>query len=64
MVTDCVLEFEHAPEVVYVTVYVPGVDALKSMVPVEALIESPAVLEYVPPATPVMVGVGSTPAIQ
>ena len=43
----------------YVTVYVPGVDALTSIVPVDTLIDKPAVLEKVPPANPVMVGVGS-----
>ena len=52
-------EFEQAPVVVYVTVYAPGIDVLTSTNPVEALIESPAVLEKVPPATPVIVGVGS-----
>jgi hypothetical protein len=44
---------------VYVTVYVPGVDALTSIAPVPALIDNPAVLEKVPPANPVIVGVGS-----
>ncbi len=43
---------------------VPGVDALKSTVPVEALIDNPAVLEKVPPANPVIVGVGSTSVAQ
>jgi hypothetical protein len=59
IVTDTPLEFGHVPVVVYVTVYVPGVDALTSITPVEALIDNPAVLENVPPAKPVIVGVGS-----
>ena len=60
IVTDTPLEFGHVPAVVYVTVYVPGVDALTSITPVEALKERPAVLENVPPANPVITGVGST----
>jgi hypothetical protein len=40
-------------------VYVPSVDAETSRVPVAALIDNPAPLEKVPPATPVIVGVGS-----
>ena len=55
----CVELLEHEPDVVYVTVYVPGVEADKSIAPVEALIDNPAVLENAPPATPVIVGVGS-----
>ena len=58
-VTLCVELFEQDPVVAYVTVYVPGVEADKSITPVEALIDNPAVLEKVPPATPVIVGVGS-----
>ena len=57
IVTFAVLEFGHAPLVVYVTTYVPGVDALTSIVPVDAFIDSPAVLEKVPPANPVIVAV-------
>ena len=55
-----VAEFGQLPPVVYVTTYEAGVDALTSITPVEALITRPAVLEKVPPARPVMVGVGST----
>jgi hypothetical protein len=40
-------------------VYVPGVDTLKSMFPVAALIDKPAVEVKIPPAKPVIVGVGS-----
>ena len=61
---DCVLEFGQGPFVRYVTMYVPGVEVLNVIVPVEALIESPAVLENVPPAKPVIIGVGLTPFTQ
>ena len=52
------------PAVVYVTVYDPGVDALTSIAPVDALIDKPAPAENVPPANPVIVGVGSEPEMQ
>jgi hypothetical protein len=58
------LEFEHAPTVVYVTVYVPGVDALTSIAPDPVFNDNPAVLEKVPPLTPVIVGIGSAPLTQ
>ena len=46
-------------------VYVPIVDALKSTSPVEALMDKPAgALVNVPPANPVIVGVGSIPLTQ
>jgi hypothetical protein len=64
IVTDTLLEFEHAPLVVYVTVYVPGVDALTSIAPEPAFNDNPAVLENVPPLTPVIVGIGSAPLAQ
>jgi hypothetical protein len=38
---------------------VPSVDADKSILPVEAFRDKPVVLEKVPPASPVIVGVGS-----
>ena len=61
IVTDTFDEFEQAPPVVYVTVYVFGVLADTSICPVEALIDNPAgELVNVPPANPVIVGVGST----
>ena len=59
-----VAEFGQGPAVVYVTVYAPGVETLKSMVPVPALMDNPAVLEKVPPARPVIVGVGSASLTQ
>jgi hypothetical protein len=49
--------------VVNVTVYVLGVDAARLMIPVEALIDKPAVEEYVPPAFPVIVGL-AVPTVQ
>ena len=47
----------HPPEagIVYVTVYVPAVDVPKLISPVVALIDKPAVEEYVPPVDPVSV---------
>ena len=51
--------FGHVPVVVYVTVYVPGVDAETSIAPELALIDNPAVEENEPPVKPVIVGVGS-----
>ena len=39
--------------------YVPGVEAETSIAPVEALIERPALELNVPPASPIIVGVGS-----
>ena len=56
--------FGHAPDVVYVTVYVPGVEVETSIAPVEVLIDNPAVLENVPPVEPVIVGVGSASVTQ
>ena len=47
------------PEVVYVTSYTPGVDASKSITPVDELITSPDVEVNVPPKVPVMVGVST-----
>mgnify|MGYP007028888705 CR=1 FL=1 len=58
------LEFGQVPAVVYVTVYVPGVDVLTSIAPVAALKLNPAVEENVPPANPVIVGVGSAALTQ
>ena len=47
-------------EVTYFTAYVPMVEALKSIAPVDALILSPlGVALNVPPLVPVTVGVGS-----
>ena len=49
----------------YVTVYVLGVEAETSITPVLALIDKPAGEEKkVPPVTPVIVGVGSGPSGQ
>ena len=54
------LELGHGPLVVYVTEYAAGVDALTSISPVAALIVNPAgELVNVPPANPVIAGVGS-----
>ena len=54
------VELGHVPEVVYVTVYVAGVLALISMLPVAEFIESPeGVALYVPPANPEITGVAS-----
>jgi len=49
----------HPPDagMVYTTVYEPGVLAARFMAPVAALIERPALLEYVPPVEPVNVTV-------
>ena len=52
------------PEVVYVTSYTPGVDASKSITPVDELITNPDVEVNVPPKVPVMVGVGSASILQ
>ena len=40
--------FGHAPDVVYVTVYVPGVEVETSIAPVEVLRDKPAVEEKCP----------------
>jgi hypothetical protein len=54
--------FGQGPLVVYVTVYVPIVLATRLMLPVVALMLSPAGDEVnVPPASPVIVGVGFVP---
>ena len=51
-------EFGHVPAVVYVTVYVPGVDALTSIAPRKEFKDNPAgELENVPPGRPVIDGV-------
>ena len=42
---------------VYTTVYAPGVLAARLTAPVAASMESPALLEYVPPVVPVKVTV-------
>jgi len=54
-----VLKAEQPPAaaMVYVTVYVPAVDVLGVIAPVEALIVKPAVELNVPPVVPVTVGV-------
>ena len=52
------------PEVVYVTSYTPGVDASRSIAPVDELITRPDVEVNVPPEAPVMVGVGSASMLQ
>ena len=44
--------------------YVPAVDAVKSISPVDELILNPVVELNVPPVVPVMVGVGSLPETQ
>jgi hypothetical protein len=49
---------------VYVTVYVPTVDAAILITPVDALIDKPAVDEYVPPEGPVIVGKGLAALLQ
>jgi hypothetical protein len=64
MVTETFEELGQVPEVVYVTEYVPGFEADISIVPVEAFNESPAVEPNVPPAKPVIVGVGSDAFVQ
>ena len=64
IVTDTPELFGQVPAVVYVTVYVPGVDVLTSIAPVPALILNPAVELNVPPAKPVIVGVGSVASTQ
>ena len=51
-------------DVKYDTVYVPAVDADKSISPVDVLMLNPAVELNVPPVTPEIVGVGSLPEIQ
>ena len=42
----------------------PGVDASKSITPVDGLITNPEAAVNVPPAVPVMVGVGSVSILQ
>ena len=59
MLTLAVELFEQVPSVVYVTVYVPAVLAETSIAPVPELILNPDVLLNVPPAAPVIVGIGS-----
>src|SRR5437763_14131183 len=55
---DAVVVLLHAPLVkLYVTTYVPGVLAARSISPVAALITTPAGAVYVPPAVPVCVTV-------
>ena len=44
--------------------YVPAVDAVKSISPVDALILNPVVELNVPPVVPVTVGVGLEPDLQ
>ena len=58
IVTEVVVVLLQVPLVnVYVTVYVPGVDVARLIVPLAALIIKPAVELYVPPACPVCVTV-------
>ena len=62
MVTIAVSVLGQGPLVVYTTVYVPRVLALRSITPVEVLMEAPAGLALkTPPVTPVIVGTGSVP---
>ncbi len=56
--------FAQVPVVVYVTVYVPGVEADTSSAPVLVLILNPAVVENIPPTKPVIVAVGSVASAQ
>jgi len=56
-------EFGQVPAVVYVTVYVFGVEAERSIVPLLAILK-PAVELNVPPANPVTVGLGSVASVQ
>ncbi len=52
------------PGVVYVTAYNPGVDASKSITPVDELSTSPEVELNAPPNIPVITGVGSASTLQ
>ena len=58
IVIEAVVVLLHVPLVkLYVTVYVPGVLATRSISPVAALMTSPAGEVYVPPVVPVCVTV-------
>ena len=58
-------ELGHIPETTYETVYVPGLEALKSIVPVAALMFNPiGVAEKIPPEIPEIVGVGFRVLVQ
>src|SRR6218665_1046166 len=63
MVTETVMDDAHGPGVVYVTEYAPSVLDARLICPVLLLTNTnPAGDDVnVPPATPVMVGVGSAP---
>jgi hypothetical protein len=52
------------PRVVYVTAYIPAVEASKSITPVDELIVKPEVELNAPPNVPVIVGVGSASILQ